>query len=151
MAHLLLLVLKVIFNGVVDCIMKFQIFGEDSKMIQDLLESRCLGLNSVSTIHWLYDWGQFFFPSLYFSFLIYKMIVKCVSQGSVQFSSVAQLCPTVCDLMNCSTPGLPVLHQLPGFKQTHVHRVVDAIQPSHPLSSPSPPVPNPSQHQSLFQ
>ena len=69
----------------------------------------------------------------------------------VQFSSVAQLCPTLCNPMNHSTPGLPVHHQLPEFTQTHVHRVSDAIQPSHPLSSPSPPVPNPSQHQSLFQ
>ena len=67
------------------------------------------------------------------------------------FSSVAQSCPTLCDPMNCSTPGLPVHHQLPEFTQTHVHRVSDAIQPSHPLSSPSPPAPNPSQHQSLFQ
>ena len=69
----------------------------------------------------------------------------------IQFSSVAQSCPTLCDPMNCSTPGLPVHHQLPKFTQTHVHRVSDAIQPSHPLSSPSPPAPNPSQHQSLFQ
>ena len=68
-----------------------------------------------------------------------------------QFSSVAQSCLTLCDLMNCSTPGLPVHHQLPEFTQTHVHRVSDAIQPSHPLSSPSPPAPNPSQHQSLFK
>ena len=70
---------------------------------------------------------------------------------SVQFSSVAQSCPTLCDPMNRSTPGLPVHHQLLEFTQTHVHRVGDAIQPSHPLSSPSPPAPNPSQHQSLFQ
>jgi len=70
---------------------------------------------------------------------------------SVQFSSVAQSCPTLCDPMNRSTPGLPVHHQLPEFTQTHVHRVSDTIQPSHPLSSPSPPAPNPSQHQSLFQ
>ena len=70
---------------------------------------------------------------------------------SVQFSSVAQSCPTLCDPMNRSTPGLPVRHQLPEFTQTHVRRVSDAIQPSHPLSSPSPPAPNPSQHQSLFQ
>ena len=70
---------------------------------------------------------------------------------SVQFSSVAQSCPTLCNPMNRSTPGLPVHHQLPEFTQTHVHRVSDAIQPSHPLSSPSPPAPNPSQHQSLFQ
>ena len=71
--------------------------------------------------------------------------------SSVQFSSVAQSCPTFCDPMNRSTPGLPVPHQLPEFTQTHVHRVNDAFQPSLPLSSPSPPAPNPSQHQSLFQ
>ena len=70
---------------------------------------------------------------------------------SVQFSSVTQSCPTLCDPMNHSTPGLPVHHQLPEFTQTHVHRIGDAIQPSHPLLSPSPPAPNPSQHQSLFQ
>ena len=70
---------------------------------------------------------------------------------SVQFSSVAQSCPTLCNPMNHSTPGLPVHHQLPEFTQTHIHRVSDAIQTSHPLSSPSPPAPNPSQHQSLFQ
>ena len=71
--------------------------------------------------------------------------------SSVQFSSVAQSCLTLCDPMNHSTPGLPVHHQLPEFTQTHIHRVSDAIQPSHALSSPSPPAPNPSQHQSLFQ
>ena len=66
-------------------------------------------------------------------------------------SSVAQSCPTLCDPMNRSTPGLPVHHQLPEFTQTHVHPVGDAIQPSYPLWSPFPPAPNPSQHQSLFQ
>ena len=66
-----------------------------------------------------------------------------------QFSSVTQSCLTLCNPMNCSTPGLPVHHQLPEFTQTHVHRVSDATQPSHPLSSPSPPAPNPSQHQSF--
>ena len=70
---------------------------------------------------------------------------------SVQFSSVAQSCPTLRDPMNRSTPGLPLHHQLLDFTQTHVHRVSDAIQPSHPLSSPSPLAPNPSQHQGLFQ
>ena len=74
-----------------------------------------------------------------------------VQNGSVRFSSVTQSCPTLCDPMNHSTPGLPVHHHLPEFTQTHVHRVSDAIQPSQPLSSPSPPAPNPSQHQSLFQ
>ena len=70
---------------------------------------------------------------------------------SVQFSSVTQSRPTLCDPMNCSTPGLPVHHHLPEFTQTHVHRVRDDIQPSHPRSSLSPTAPNPSQHQSLFQ
>ena len=69
---------------------------------------------------------------------------------SDQIRSVAQSCPTLCDPMNLSTPGLPVHHQLPEFTETHVHRVSDAIQPSYPLSS-SPPAPSPSQHQSLFQ
>ena len=68
----------------------------------------------------------------------------------LQFSSVAQLCPTLCDPMNRSTPGLPVHHQLLESTQTHVHGVSDAIQPSHPLSSPSPPALNLSQHQGLF-
>ena len=74
-----------------------------------------------------------------------------VSILNSQVRSVAQLCPTLCDPVNRCTPGLPVHHQLPEFTQTHVHQVGDAIQPSHPLSSPSLPVPNPSQHHSLFQ
>ena len=84
-------------------------------------------------------------------------IKRCILLGRkvmtnlVQFNSVAQSCPTLCDPMNCSTPSFLVHHQLPEFTQTHIHRVSDAIQPSHPLSSPFPPVPNPSQHQSLFQ
>ena len=79
----------------------------------------------------------------------------CVSFSSapsaLQFSSVAQLCPTLCDPMYHSTPGLPVHHQLPESTQTHVHQVDDAIQPSHPLPSPSPPALNLSQHQDLFK
>ena len=71
--------------------------------------------------------------------------------SSVQFSSVSQSSPTLCDPMKLSTPGLPVHHQLPEITQIHVHRVGDAIQPSHPLLSPFPPAPNPSQHQNLFQ
>src|SRR5574337_981880 len=69
--------------------------------------------------------------------------------NTVFFSSVAQSCPTLCDSVDCSTPGLPVNHQLPEFTQSHVHQVGDAIQPSHLLSSPSPLAPNPSQHQSF--
>ena len=71
--------------------------------------------------------------------------------SSVQFGSVPQSCLTLCNTMNRSTPGLPVHYQLLEFTKTHVHRVSDAIQPSHPLSSLSPPAPNPSQHQGLFQ
>ena len=85
-----------------------------------------------------------------------RQILYCLSyqgspQSSFQFSSVVQSCLTLCDPVNHSTPGLPVHHKLQEFTQTHVHRVGDAIQPSHPLSSPSPPAPNPSQHQGLFQ
>ena len=77
---------------------------------------------------------------------------KIILTGTgVQIRSVTQSCPTLCDPMNRSTPGLPVHHQLPEFTHTHIHRVRDAIQPSHPLLSPSPPSPNPYQHQSLFQ
>ena len=76
---------------------------------------------------------------------------KVESIWVLQFSPVAQSCPTLCNPMNRSTPGLPVHHQLPELTQTHAHRVGDAIQPSHPLSSPSPPAPNPPQHQGLFQ
>ena len=78
------------------------------------------------------------------------MYIWCVQgRRQVQFSSVTQSCPALCDPMNRSTPGLPVHHQLLEFTQTHIHRVGDAIQPSLPLSSPSPPAPNPSQHQSF--
>ena len=81
----------------------------------------------------------------------WKVKVKSLSHVQPQIISVAQSCQTLCDQMNCSTPGLPVHHQLPEYTQTQVHWVSDAIQPSHPLSSPSPLAPNPSQHQSLFQ
>ena len=78
--------------------------------------------------------------------VFYRMLLHL---NSVQFSSVAQSLPTLCDPMNRSMSGLPVHHQLPELTQTHVHGVSDAIQPSHPLSTPSPPAPNPSQHQSF--
>ena len=88
-------------------------------------------------------WGQILEGNL-------RVQVSATFPVSVQFSSVAQPCPTLCNPMNCSTPGLPVHHQLPEFTQTHVHWVSDAIQSSHPLSFPSLPDPNPSQHQGLF-
>ena len=113
--------------------------------------------------HWYhlfytYAWGKFGWEGQNINFSNYAKInkyLKAVSnyipKGICQFSSVIQSCPILCNPMNCSTPGLPVHHQLPEFTQTHVHLVGDAIQASHPLSSPSPPAPNPSQHQSLFQ
>ena len=92
--------------------------------------------NMITLIHCMKDSNDFVYDKLF---------------RSDQIRSVAQSCLTLCDPMNCSTPGLSVHHQLPQFTQTHAHRVSDAIQPSHPLSSPSPPAPNPSQHQGLFQ
>ena len=85
---------------------------------------------------------------------VYNCLIKILSihqSSSVQFSPGAQSCPTLCNPMDCSTPGFPVLHQLPEFTLTHVHSVGDAIQPFHLLSSPSPPALNVSQHQGLFQ
>ena len=104
-------------------------------------------------------WNSFFF---YLSHLLfssehptYQLMRKLKKKGptrtsSVPFSSVAKSCITLCDPMNHSMPGLPVHHQLSEFTQSHVHWVGDAIEPSHPLLSPSPGTPNPSQHQSLF-
>ena len=108
-----------------------------------------------TTLYWeflsslLYLPESFRHPKSYISNL--KGGVFTSPQRSHQFSSVTQSCLTLCDPMNHRTPGLPVHHQLPEFTQTYIHWVSDAIQPSHPLSSPSPPAPNPSQHQRLFQ
>ena len=88
---------------------------------------------------------------MYIIYSLSKYVLNGPNDSFSSVSSVAQLCLTLCDTMNCSTPGLSVHPQLPEFTQTHVHWVGDAIQPSHPLWSPSPPAPNPSQHQSLFQ
>ena len=82
---------------------------------------------------------------------VVKKGIRCWITVCLPFSSVAQSCPTLCNPMNHSTPDLPVHHQLLELTQTHVYQVSDAIQPSHPLLSPSPPAPNPSQHQGLFQ
>ena len=103
---------------------------------------KCYGLNSV--------------PKRYVEILTLvpqnvALLDHIIGWLSVQFSSVAQSCPTLCNLMNRSMPGLPVYHQLLESPQTQVHWVSDAIQPSHPLSSPSPPALNLSQHQDLFK
>ena len=100
------------------------------------------GKNAEVVCHSLLLWT-------YFAGLSIKTV--CLGWPHIQFSSVAQLCSTLCDPMDCSMPGFPVHHQLPELAQTHVHRVSDATQPSHPLSSPSPPALNLSQHQGLFQ
>ena len=114
----------------------------NGQMIQTKISKKILGLS--------FTLGQIYFIDIYRKFYP-RAAEYTFFFSSVQFISVAQSCLTLCDPMNRSTPGLPVHHQLPEFTQTHVHRVGDAIQPSHPLSSPSPPAPNPSQHQSLFQ
>ena len=111
------------------------------------LFSYYLGKASMGYVYFIYLLKIF-----YWSMLLYHIVlVSAVQQSESVISSVAQLCLTLCDPMNHSMPGLPVQHQLLEFTQTCIHRVSDAIQPSHPLSSPSPPAPNPSQHQSLFQ
>ena len=110
------------------------------------------------TVGLYYSWGSQFLVRPH-CFQVYRwMFQKKMSffvlknlEKTFQLSSVARSCPTLCDPMNCSTSGLLVHHKLPEFTQTHAHRVGDAIQPSHPLSSPSPPAPNPSKHQGLFQ
>ena len=119
-----------------------------------IIDSRFIHLTRTDSNFIFYHW--IIFHCIYVPHLLYPFIclwtsrlLPCLQFSSV--SSVTQSCPTLCDPMNCSTPGLPVHHQLPEFIQTHVHWVSDAIQPFYPLSSPSPPDPNPSQHQSLFQ
>ena len=100
------------------------------------------------------DQDKVFFSVSWRSFVLkHTQSIKIQNNSSArpQIRSVPQSCPTLCDPMNRSMPGLPVHHQLLEFTHTHVHRVSDAIQPSHPLLPPSPSAPNPSQHQSLFQ
>jgi len=152
---------------------------EDSSRLQSMVSLRVVPLSLFPFMHWRRKWEPtpVFLPGESQGWGAWWAAVSGVAQSSsssrmwqtplhrlyidswhsfndlnqVQFSSVAQLCPTLCDPVNRSTPGLPVHHQLPEFTQTHVHRVSDAIQPSHPLLSPSPPAPSPFQHQSLFQ
>ena len=100
----------------------------------------------TANICWIIGKAGAFQKNIYFCFIDYAKAFDCV-----QFSSITQSCPTLWDTINCSTPGLPVHHQLPESTQTHVHRVGDAMQPSHPLSSPSPPALNFSQNQGLFK
>ena len=110
---------------------------------QSLPEASTLDFPKQEWNRWVVPWGVG--GQVIQGTLVLHVLVK-----TIQFSLVAQSCPTLCDSMNCSMPDLPVHHQLPELTQTHVHQVGDAIKPSHPLSSPSPTF-NFSQHQGLFQ
>ena len=123
------------------------IFGRESLKMKLVIQDETWGeyLRNSHT-HLLLHQAQDF-PHCYKTLLP----VRLFPEINVQIRSVTQSCPTLCDPMNCSTPGLPVHHQLPEFTYTHVHQVSDAIQPYQPLSSPSPLAPNSSKHQSLFQ
>ena len=104
---------------------------------------------------YIYIWGCVICMYMYVYVCIYICMYVCICiphiQWNIQFNSVSQLCPILCDPMDCSTPGFSVHHQLLELAQTHVHGVGDAIQSSHPLSSPSPPAFSLAQHQGLFQ
>ena len=121
-------------------------------LVWNLLDYMVTLFNFLGTAKLFYTQPHHFtiYESYNFSMFPPMLVIVHLFDYSI-FRSVAQSCLTLCDPMNSSTPGLPVHHQLPEFTQTHVHRVSDAIQPSHSLSSPSPPAPNPSQHQGLFQ
>ena len=129
--------------------------------VQSIMRQCCESTYSLDKVgnYWFFKWNLRTWDenSQIFTFLpkcpypLPQNLTPFCSYSSVQFSSVTQSCLTLCDPMNSSSPGLPVHHQLPRFTQTHIHCVSDAIQPSHPLSSPSPLAPNPSQHQSLYQ
>ena len=113
--------------------------------------SECSFLTKVFTVFTNSFWNITKFP-LWYLFKCFSFSPADISFSLTQFSAVQSLsCVPLCDPMNCSMPGLPVHHQLPESTQTHVHQVGDAIQPSHPLSSPSPPALNLSQNQGLFQ
>ena len=117
---------------------------------QSLLNSTALYLFGVNLIALHQD--LLLFPLLLsHAKVTFYWLMRVIYQPLHQFSSVIQSCPTLCNPMNCSMPGLPVHQQLLVSSQTHVHRVGDAIQPSHPLSSPSPPALNLSQHRGLFK
>ena len=123
--------------------------GSISKGNKNTKLKRCLHTNVYSSI--IYNSQDMETTQVSVNGQMDKDVVVYTYIIYVHFSSVAQLYPNLCDPVDCSTPGLPVHHQLPEFTQTHVHGVGDAIQPSHLLSSPSPPAFNLSQHQDLFQ
>ena len=111
---------------------------------------KCVAISLSRTSSWIRDQIYIYFIGRQIFYHRTTREAQRETSSSVQFSSVTQSYPNLCDPMNCSTPGLPVHHELPQFTQTHAHRISDAIQPSHPMSSPSP-APNPSQNWSHFQ
>ena len=119
-----------------ECLLHYNIYSKPSPLLMRVINTYYM------------PWYNEHVTASHMSIIFYP---KAHKLSEYQIRSVAQLCLTLCNPMNRSTPGLPVHHQLPEFTQSHVHRVSDAIQPSHPPSSPSPPAPNPCQHQSLFQ
>ena len=147
--HLELNILECEVNWTLESIITNKASGGDGipvELFQILKDDAVKVLHSIGqkiwkTQQWPQDWKM----------SVFIPIPKKGNARSDQIRSVGQSCLTLCDPMNRSTPGLPVHHQLPELSQTHVHGVSDAIQPSHPLLSPSPPAPNRSQHQSLFQ
>ena len=124
------------------------------KLFGILLDGRFVSSSHILSYPNIYLYQYIFIEIYFILYFIARIVPELVirsSFGSVQFNSVAKLCLTLCDPMDCSMPVLPVHHQLPEFTQTHVHSVSDAIQPSHPVSYPYPPAFNLSQHQGLFQ
>ena len=123
------------------------------KMDAQISERKALSRDETNTnVSFLFKWrSSKNSAQLWIKILIVVVRFTSVFIGSVQFSSVTLSCPTLCDPMNCSTPGLPVYHQLLESTQTHIHWVGDAIQLFHPLSSPSPLAFNLSQHQGLLK
>ena len=144
--HLWLAMSKMVLSPAVTCLWAFVVTLDHITNLPLWQNSLIFPTTTSAFAHlwspWPWDWSSLLAAFWFIS-------IHCSEMN--QFSSVTQACPTLCHTMNSSMPGLPVHHQLPEFTQTHAHRVGDAIQPSHPLSSPSPPAPNPSQHQSLFQ
>ena len=129
------------------------LISKDESMVRKTSKNVCLLINDSKCVEIESTFHQQHIKRFIFSMLtiILCLLSLLIHIWSVQFSSVTQSCLTLCDPVNRSMPGFRVHHQLPEFTQTHVHRVSDAIQPSHPLSSPSPPTRNPSQQQGLIQ